>query len=38
MSEATREHVIDKSRQIIKSYVNRVKSFETQNDYLSIEG
>lgn len=38
MSEATREHVIDKSRQVIQAYTDRIKSSENYIDYFPIEG
>lgn len=38
MSEATRKYVIEKSRQVLQAYTDRIKSSEQYIDYLSLEG
>ena len=38
MSEATREYVIEKSRQVIHAYINRINESEQYFDCISIEG
>lgn len=38
MAEATREYVIEKSRQVIQAYTDRIISSENYIDYFPIEG